>query len=216
MGKNCNGNQVRSYKSFVAERTQQNPHLENLHEFLQKDPTSQHACHIACLDFVSGDGPPSRRSLSLESLKSLLGGESKADNLCGRLLIIEDASSDVVEALGSLLNIDPLFFASHMDTAEIDIKKRRLQTAILPSTKRSQQFLNLQYHRAIEFENPIFDQSVSRNMNISRKVKILPSLKGITIGLARHCCSILRTDGEHGHWLGKRAGVTICGILSDN
>ena len=208
MDKDPNGNQVKSYKSFVAERTQQNPHLQNLREFLQKEATSQGACHIACLDFFPGDGPPSRRSLSLKGLGSLLSDKDDADDLCGRLLIVEDISNDVVETLGSLLNIDPLFFASHMDTDEIDIKKTRLQTAILPSTKRSQKFLNLQYHRVIEFEDLNSDQTIFRKMNVSRKVKILSQLKGITIGLARHCCSILRTDGNHGHWLGMRPRIT--------
>ena len=42
-------------------------------------------------------------------------------------------------------------------------------------------------------------------MNVLRKVKILSQLKGINIGLARHCCLILRTKGKDGLWLGKRA-----------
>ena len=203
MERSRNGKKVRSYKSFVAERTQQNPHLENLREFLQRDAVNGHACQIACLDFFSGDGPPSRRSLSHEGLKSLLGDKLKAEDLCGRILMVEDVSRDLVETLGSLLNIDPLFFASHMDTAEVDIKRTRLQTAILPSTKWCQNFLNLQYHRVIEFENPISARTIFRNMNVLRKVKILPKVKGITIGIARHCCSILRTENEHGLWLGK-------------
>ena len=204
MSEDHNENQIRSYKSFVAERTQQNPHLQNLREFLQKDTISQYACHIACLEFSSRNNPPSRRSLKLESLGSLLGGEVKGDDLGGRILIVEDVSNDVVEMLESLLNIDPLFFASHMDTSEIDITKTRLQTAILPSTKRSQNFLNLQYHRVIEFENLKSEEIIFRDMNVSRKVKILSQLKGLNIGLARHCCSILRTKGKDGLWLGKR------------
>lgn len=203
MGKIHIGIQVRSYKSFVAERSQQDPHLGDLREFLQKDATSQHACRIACLDFFSADGPPRRRNLSRESLKSIVCDKPEADNLCGRLLIVEDVSSDVVETLGSLLNIDPLFFASHMDTAEVDIKKTRLQTAILPSTRMSHNFLNLQYHRVIEFGNLNSDQTIFRNMNLSRKVKILSQFKGVNVGLARHCCSIMRTQGNHGLWIGK-------------
>lgn len=205
MSKKHNEDQIRSYKSFVAERTQQNPHLQNLLEFLQKDTLSQRACRIACLDFSSGNSSPSRRNLSPESLESLLSNEVKGDDLCGRLLIVEDVANVVVETLGSLLNIDPLFFASHMDTSEIDIKKARLQTAILPSTRRSQNFLNLQYHRVIEFENLESEQTVSRDMNVSRKVKMLPPLKGTNIGLARHCCSIVKTKGKDGLWLGRTA-----------
>ena len=34
----------------------------------------------------------------------------------GRILVIEDLTREVVEVLGSSLNIDPLFFASHIHT----------------------------------------------------------------------------------------------------
>lgn len=211
MNTDHNKDQIRSYKSFIAERAQQNPHLQDLHEFLQKDTVSQNAGHIVCLEFSTGNGLPNRRNLNLEGLKLLLGNEVKGDDLCGRILIVEDISSDVVEKLGSLLNIDPLFFALHMNTSEIDITKTRIQTAVLPSTKRSHNFLNLQYHRVIEFENLRSEQTVFRDMNVPRKVKMLSQLKGINIGLARHCCSILRTKRKDGLWLGKRAGFINLG-----
>lgn len=208
---NTDGNEkpsslLRSYRSFVGGRTHRNPHFKQLHDFLQNDTTSQHACRIVCLEFFSGDGSPTRRSLDLDDLASLLDGEvRRRENLYGRILFIEDMSNNAVEILGSLIKIDPIFFASHIDTFKVDIVKTRLQTAVLPSTKRSQNFINLHFHRVIEFENLLFDQTMFREINIPRMIKVLSQFKGMNLGLVRHCYSILKTEGKDGLWLGKRA-----------
>ena len=196
--------QVKSYKSFVAARTQWNPCLKPLSRFLHDDPASQHTCHITSLEFSSATGPPSRRSLDLDSLALLLrGAAQEKDELSGRLLIVEDLSNRVLETLGSLLNIDPSFFASHVDTFQPDISTTRPSTVTLPSTMMSQKFLNLHYHRVIEFENLESQQVLRRDMNVPRKVKMLPRTKGKIIGLVRHCCSVLKTEGKDGLWLGN-------------
>ena len=188
----------------MAARTQWNPCLRNLCQFLQNDTASQRACRIVCLEFSSVSSSPSRRSIDLNDLALLLCTTTKErDDLCGRLLIVEDVSSDVVETLGSSLEIDPLFFASHIDTFQIDIATTRPSTVTLPSTMRSQNFLNLHYHRVIEFENLETKKILHRDMNVPRKVKILPRLQGRSIGLARHCCSTLKTEGKDGLWIGK-------------
>ena len=197
--------QSRSYKSFVAARTQWNPCLKKLSEFLHNDTAGQYACHITSLEFSSASDSPNRRSLDPDSLASELCKTTKeSDDLCGRLLIVEDLSNHVLEILGSLLEIDPLFFASHVDTLKIDIETTRASTVTLPSTIQSQNFLNLHYHRVVEFDNLKSMQMLHRDMNVPRKVKILPRSKGGNIGLVRHCCSILKTKGRDGLWLGKR------------
>ena len=198
-----NDGQNMSYKSYVQARTQWNPCLKNLSKFLHDDTASQHLCHITSLEFSSASGPPSRRTLDLDSLALLLHRTAKENNdICDRILIVEDSSNHVLETLGSLLDIDPLFFASHIDTFQIDIATTRPSTVTLPSTLRSQNFLNLHYHRVAEFEDLESDQVLHRDMNVPRKVKILPRPKGMNIGLVRHCCSILKTQGRDGLWLG--------------
>lgn len=198
-----NKDQIRSYKSFVTAQTQRNSCLQNLSEFFENDTVNQHACRIVCLEFYSSSGPPSHRSFDLDGLTLMLRNTVKEnDDICGRLLVVEDLSSDVVETLGSLLNIDPIFFASHIDTFQIDIATARPSANTLPSTKRSQNFLNLHYHRVLEFENLESKQGLLRDMNVPQKVVILPQLKGTNVALARHCCSILKTDKD-GLWLGK-------------
>ena len=205
MNQTRNDDQNPSYKSYVQARTQWNPCLKNLSKFLHDDTASQHPCHITSLEFSSASRAPSRRNLDLDSLVALLRRTAKEnDDICGRILIVEDSSSHVLETLGALLNIDPLFFASHIYTFQIDIATTRPSTVALPSTTRSQNFLNLHYHRMVEFQNLESNRVFHRNMNVPRKVKILPRLKGMNIGLVRHCCSILKTQGKDGLWLGIR------------
>jgi len=198
----------RSYKTFIAARTDRNPCLQDLSDLLSKETTSQpsqHACRAVCIEFFTGSRPPNSQSLDFSSLASLLSNHRKnSDGCCGRILIIEDLSKDVVEMLGSMLNIDPLFFASHIDTHQINMATKRPSVATLPSTARSQNFLNLHYHRVIQFENPMPRQTLLRSMNLRRKVKVLPHTEGITIGIVRHCCSVLETVGLDGLWLGER------------
>ena len=150
------------------------------------------------------DKSPIRRSLDSDSLESLLLNTERADpDLCGRILIIEDLTSKVVETLGYALKIDPLFFANHMDTNEINIATPRPSVVTLPSTTLSHNFLNLHYHRVIEFEGTRSMETLLRDMNLRRKVKVLPQTHGVNLGLVRHCCSVLETIGRDGVRLGS-------------
>lgn len=193
-----------SYKSFVATWAQRNPELKNLHEILQTDNVNQRSSRIVCLEFSSTPGLPSRQSLDRDSLAPLLGAETSGrDDLCGRLLIVEDISNDIIETLGYSLDIDPFFFASHVDTFQIGIARSRPSMGILPSRTRGQDFLHLHYHRVVELETPKSTGSLFRDMNVPRKIRILPNVKGTDIGLVRHCTSILKAKTKDGLWLGK-------------
>lgn len=141
-----------SYQAYVTARTRRNPCLQNLSDFLQSDKSRQRACQVDCLEFSSLSGVTIRKSLDLRSLASFPNNKTKG--IRGRLLIVEDLSIDVIETLGSALNLDPSFFASHIDVAQVDLLgSKRLCTATLPSKATSQNFLNLHYHRVLEFEH---------------------------------------------------------------
>lgn len=193
-----------TYQSYIAARTWRNPCLQNLSKFLADDSRSRRNCRIACLEFSSASHVPISRNLDLESLANLLHIETKEnDHLQGRILIIEDLSKDIIQMLGSNLNIDPFFFASHIDAPQSEIVTTRPYMATLPSAAKSQNFLTLHYHHALEFEHRP-KEPLLRDMNVPRKVKALPSIKNVNIGLARQCCSIMRTVGKDGLWLGER------------
>ena len=204
MGQNRYCDRLQSYTSFVAARSLRNPCFQKLSSFLQDGSAKHNSCRIVCLEFTSAPGPSKRSSIHPDDLATLLGSKCKATNdIRGRLLLIEDVSRDVIETLGSMLNVDPFFFASHVDTSKVELATSRPSIAILPSTTRFQNFLNLHYHRVLELENKNTDRLLLRDMNISRSVKLSPYIKGAKIGLARHCCSILKTETSDGHWLGK-------------
>lgn len=193
----CTGDRTVSYQSYVAARTRRNPCLQNLSKFLADERQSRNQCRIACLEFSSASPTPSSKSLDLESLAHLLHNRTKENNsLQGRILIVEDLSKDIIQLLGPILNIDPFFFASHIDAPQTDMITTRPYMATLPSMARSQNFLNLHYHRVVEFESRLSKGKLLQDMNVPRKVKALPSIKGVNTGLARHCCSILQTIGR--------------------
>ena len=202
-----------SYKTLVARRTSPNPCLQDLSSFLSRKIVCQRAFRAVCMEFFTENRPPYSQRIDLNSLTSLLSNTRKGSNdCCGRILIIEDPCQDVVEILGSMLDIDPLFFASHIDThEEINMTTARPSVTTLPSTARSQNFLNLHYQRVIQCDNPRPRQTLLRNMNLRRKVKMLPQTGGITIGLVRHCCSILETIGPDGLRLGMSVLLTGMG-----
>lgn len=191
-----------SYKSYVQARTKRNSSLQNLLDFLSSDDSRQRTCRIACIEFSSLSGIAIRKCLDLNTLKLLL--TDRTNGIQGRLLIVEDLHPDIVETLGSILNLDPFFFASHIDLYKFDIsRKRPCMTVSLPSRLKSQDFLTLRYHRVFDFKHSLPRQSLRRDMNVSRKVMMIPSSKGSNLGLARHGCSILRVSGDDGFWLGK-------------
>ena len=199
-----------SYRSFIVARMQQCPCLQRLLAFLRKGGSSKYGCRIVCLEFSSSTTLPCRRSLDLNGLIATLSDtEKESGNISGRLLIIEDLSSCMIEILGSLLNIDPLYFASHLDTFGDDIGTTRPSTVVLPSTMISQNFLNLQCHRVIELELGNLDPGCElyRDINVPRKVALLPRTKGRILGLARHCCSMLKTESKDGLWLGGCSSI---------
>src|SRR6266496_2556940 len=119
-----------SYGAYVQARCSQNPSLLNLHNFLSNPKARRDGCRIIAMDFREGINHPIPRAnvclndVSSELRKSAFGktyhkeAEHYRDHpLQGRILIIEDLTKDVVEHLGSELDIDPLFFALHLHTA---------------------------------------------------------------------------------------------------
>ena len=199
-----------SYKAFVTARANRDPSLRSLSDFLTEESTTRDDCSGICLDIPIGNHPPTRRLIDSRKVAALLdnkwGNDSK---ICGRILIVEDLCQSMVEALGSRLNIDPLFFASHMDTNEINMAASRSSVATLPSTTRSHNFLNLHYHRVINIEERKTKETLFRDMNIRRKVQIIPQNNGLSIGLVRHCCSVLDTVGPDEKRLGNNEHPSI-------
>lgn len=98
---------------------------------------------MVCLEFSSASHVPSSRNLDLESLAKILRFENKEnDNLEGKVLIVAYLSKDIIQMLGSNLNIDPFFFATHIDAPQSEIVTTRPYMATLPSAAKSHNFLS--------------------------------------------------------------------------
>jgi hypothetical protein len=165
------------------------------------------------------EGGLSRSSHEIDHLITSLRDWNSVGNivnskLIGRLLIIEDPNTDVIEALGSTFDIDPLFFSYHIDHPRF----RSLEpssTISLPSKASSQDFVTLRYSRALEFEDTDLPRTLmTTTSNVARKVKILPSNSERHIGFRQQCCSVLLMTTKNGPWLGEGLHSDGC-IITD-
>ncbi len=114
---------MKTYRNYVESLCLRNRRLQVLSNFLSQEKSTRHACRVAVLDFRRGiDHVISRSINDTDHLSNDLRGCSKGDSLDlknrlqGRIIIVEDLTQDVIELLGSRLDIDPLFFALHLHT----------------------------------------------------------------------------------------------------
>lgn len=191
---------ARSYSDYVFAQSKRNPCLLNLCKFLANDDV-RHDCKIVSLRFRN-DQKPSRIDLDLSALEILMNADVH-DREC-QLIIVEDLNRSIIETLGSSLDIDPLFFASHIHGPKVDITSSKPATAIRLSKLLSQNFVSLQYQRSVDFGScSSIPRKMSRNSNVPRKVAILPPMKDTYIGLEQQSCSVLLSMTSSKLWIGK-------------
>lgn len=195
-----------SYLENVNTQSIYNPCLFNLESFLSNQTSSHGRCRVRTLDFREGiKGVSSQTLVALNDLPSKLQSDDKHDNpLQGRIFIIEDLTKEIVELLGSQLDVDPLFFAMHLHVDQ----RRRLKyhspsEATLPTRLLDQNYINMSYHRSVVTDSP-HDQKARylRNTAINRKLVLIPYSN---IGLVQHGTSIIRTKPKDSFWTGNSA-----------
>lgn len=124
----------------------------------------------------------------------------------GRIIIVEDIHGPLIEQLGSQLDIEPLFFASHIAPnpgGPID-PLLASSRARLPSQLVRRGDLHLTYKRLLDlgdihaFEKEHPQRSFKTISNIARSAKPLPySLGNRQLAVLSACCSVtlkLRSD----------------------
>lgn len=190
------------YADYVRAQSGRNPCLYNLCQFLDRDK-KENDCQITGLEFSPGEEVPKTIDLQKRELSQLLEGSVPNTITTGRILIIEDLTSEIIELLGASLNVDPLFFASHIYGPTVEITASKPSSAILPSKSKNLNFLSLQYQRTIEFDDVVSSKKVFRDSNVPRKVAILPPTKKISIGLVQYGCSVLSTKTRSNDWISK-------------
>lgn len=197
------------YCSRAQLQKQRNPCLSDLDEYLQQPPPALDRSRIVCLDVFECPQPATRRDIAVQDLLAELRGvenretAAEPDRRKGRILLIEDISSQTIEELGSFFDIEPLFFASYIHQTWRKTSTHSPTTCSLPSRDRKQGFLPLQYHRIVTFQQSETKlRSLTRNCNHKRKVVILPIMAGEQVGLIQHCCSTLLMNRPGQEWIG--------------
>ena len=198
------------YQSFVEAQRLRNPCLADLCSFLSDRNSNDKPCRIASLEFFAGSDHPIQEFMDNSLLQSKLYYDSKHEESAyitesqpvGRILIVEDISREVIEILGSCLDIDPLFFASHMQKPWIELESQNPDLSTLPSRLKLNDRINIHYHRTVVFDQvPPPGKKLLRDSNGERKVIVLQQMGTTRVGLVQHCASILRVVRD-GHWIG--------------
>jgi hypothetical protein len=200
-----------SYREFVEAQVNRNPCLSGLASFLSTTPLKPYDnVPVSCLDFSPEGGTnATERRVTLEECLSDISyaiGKPSAVQM-RRVLIIEDISPYAVEQLGALLDIDPLSFATYINTsfAGIDKAPPCPSASLLPSRFTSSDSLHLHYQRVIKLPSSArYPQNLYHFKsfgNISRSIRRLTSISGTEPALMRSCCSVLLKTLSDESWI---------------
>jgi hypothetical protein len=195
------------YRDYVAALCHRNPSLLTLKNFLSNPKARHYGCRMAALDFRKGLSKPSiRRVADIDCLPRELPGKLGREYdhhqrpLQGRILVMEDVTVDVLKLLGAELDIDPFFFAMHLHTVHrTGMRHQMPDEATLPSRLRSNDYINISYHRPVICDNMgASGGKWIRDAAVDRKVVLLRST---TIALASHCASVIKVRRGNGFWI---------------
>lgn len=192
------------YYDFVRIRRLANPSIEGLRRHLKI--TQAGSSSVVLLEYSSGrNSPSSPVRISAEELSTVIENPSP---VAGRVLLIENIEPSLINSLGKLLDIDPVFFADYVATDFGGIDKAPLTPfrAFFPSQLAQRGHLHIHYQQVIDLgQSKDFAASIFQlktESNASRSTRLLPHLKGRQLGLARGCCSILLKQHEE-TWYSK-------------
>jgi hypothetical protein len=158
---------------------------------------------IAVLDFSLASATKRTDIQSSDRLRQLLADPNfNQGPAFARILVVEDLSRDVIEALGAQYDIDPLFFRSHIsDYLWYNVKDAWVELNDLEHIARERNFFNIRYMRPRYFAsedsiNKAIDNLGSFNVlrrleqDLSWKVRKARKPKGHTVGLVRSKASL--------------------------
>jgi hypothetical protein len=195
---NAGTNTLGPYQRYVKAQCRRSPCLQNLSDFLADSNSRRKPGRIACLEFSSADGEPRRRDLDTEGLAMILQDPyTKVGDLSGRILIVEDLAKDVVEMIGSSLEVDPLFFASHLHTSRADVTTKK---PFAPPRVSGHDFVHARYIRSFDFGKTATPGKLLLDASVRRKVVVLPT-SATCIGWIQGCISTLVRLTEGDMWL---------------
>ena len=145
-----------SYYDFVEASLKRRPGLQMVRDFMSTHPDCY--CFDIQVTHILKSGqlhPHTFKCQSTDDLKRAIGPSAPADRV-STIILAEDITKNVIEALGSLLSLEPEFFALHLrGHSAYRTGKWSYPTApaldLLPSYLRDAPFYSMQFRRPSEF-----------------------------------------------------------------
>jgi hypothetical protein len=170
---------------------------------------------LCSLEWSPGEGVTRQDYSTVDDLKQIRDGTDTGDQVPhARLIVVEDLSSAVIEALGSKFNIDPRFFRAHFgDYAWFNIRDPWVELPELASAWRQRSFFSIRYVQGRYFEdrfslatgeNQAGSFNVLRRIDHDGKPEPWPDLPDSDVGLVRSKMSLWIRPNEPNEsgWLG--------------
>jgi len=201
----------RSYEDFIEVRSRTNPCISGLAQYVRQSPLLFGNSKFVLVDYAAiGGGPPDSREITEAELSQLQMSPSHSTprpQHQQRVLLVENIRPQALLLLGEALDVDPVFFASHVKTDFQDIENAPPppSLALPPSQLAQRGFLHIHYQQVIDLGcSTAFNTSsyiLKTDSNAPRNVRRLPPLSGRQLGLARGCCSMLLLSWPPGSWI---------------
>ena len=204
---------LRKYQGYIQDLCLRIPSLSTLCSVLADPKPQRHGCNIVALDFRVGLPRPVQRTITGASLLAAELSHGISDDmersnelsehpLQGRMLIIEDLTVEVITILGTELDIDPLFLATHLHTVHrTGMRHQTPDDATLPSRLHQKSYVNISHHQPVTCEE-IFPSGAKFTADAAIKRKLV-FLRATAIGLAQHRTSIIKLRRDDKFWLGE-------------
>lgn len=205
------------YTSIVRAHLPRHPCLANLYSFLVENRPTIGRSRIASLEVSSESRQATLTGFDAQTLSKTTDSflhsvdDRKSLRKHGQLLLIENIDRQTISELGCKLNIDPMFFASHVHALGRQMEAGSPSFCELPSRRKGRDFASFNYHRTFIFPDlGPDDYFLLRALNIRRKVVVLPPIQGKRVGIAQHCCSTLVLPRKRRGWLGETPNACPC------
>lgn len=205
---------LRAYQEYIRELCLRNPSLSTLSNVLAspKARNSDSQCRATVIEFRDAPVRPDIRPVTnIRHMRSEFYRTKQNDlknprkytehRIHGRILIIEDLTVEVITLLGTELDIDPLFLATHLHTVHrTGMRHQTPDDAILPSRIHQSDYISVSYHQPVTCEEAFpSGAKFTTNSAINRK---LVFLRATNIGLAQNRTSIIKIQQSEDFWLG--------------
>jgi hypothetical protein len=202
---------LRAYQDYLRNLCVANPSLSTFSSVVAKPQARTFECCATAVEFRAGGTSDIRSITNISCLRSEFSRATNNDmkrsieNLGsavqGRILIIEDLTVDVITILGTELDIDPLFLATHLHTVHrTGMRHQTPDDATLPSRLHQSDYINISYHQPVTCTDVY--PAGARFMTDTAVNRKLVFLRATNIGLAQHRTSIIKIRQEDNFWLG--------------